>query len=391
MARRLSDTDELAAESTIVGIEVALIVGIVVSLPYIAFGTSLPSPLKVVGIGLVASSLFSLWLGFVYPLRVRLNAQKIPQKVEADLAILTAEGVVSNRTIPELIGRTQAQEKQRLEEVSKEKERLRGYLKVHYEKDILPEIESWLDSVSPTARLSTEPRATYDVPDLAFAAYNAPSGIYKGHLDFQASRAEEVKAHLGSGGWAKWETLRDLTNSQLDKVVEIWRDIEKDVREFTKGLGLDEWDGFFRPIDAPARTGPPKEYFWLHRLLYQIWQGSDWASLEVSEYDDSFYQTKMWQYAGGAARSQKREPLDKLKAWLPTESSNIATKRAALPSLTPIESALVAFRKMQGEIDYDYHTRHSDKAGVGIASLPNSCSICKDWIDKIRGQARERY
>jgi len=71
----LSENDKLVVESTIVSIEVALILGIVASL-YVTLDTTLSFGLKIVFVELMVSGLFSLWLAYVYPLRVKLKAQK---------------------------------------------------------------------------------------------------------------------------------------------------------------------------------------------------------------------------------------------------------------------------------------------------------------------------
>ena len=274
-----------------------------------------------------------------------------------------------------------------LEEKSKRIDVLRGYLTNHYENDILPPIGSWLNESPQANPFVTEARVVYDVLGLAYVAYNPPSQIFKKQLEFQeVAYCEEIESHLGAEDWSKWENLRNLTNGQLDKVIEILNEIETDIRDKAGGLGLEEWNGAFYRGD-PAKYGPPKNYFWMHRLVYQIWYGGDWGSEQVTKQYDSFYKADCWNYAGGAAQSQTKEGLDKLTQWLPTEAAKIATEREALPNLSPVQSALVEFRKMQGGIQYDYQTRHSDKAGVGIASLANSCSVCEQWIDEIKSES----
>ena len=212
---------------------------------------------------------------------------KMISKLQKDVQQIQRHGISKDEfeQLPEKLAEKYAFEKQKLEQKEARRKELEGYLKAHFEKGLLPVIRAWLERLEPRIFLADMP-LEYSL--LSASAYYHPhrnSVISKLSEPHHPSEniVREVKEHLSTGYpelWSKWISLKDRVNSHLESVVRIWEEIEENVKDIAKELGLAEWD----------RKGsmPITDYYIINRLVEAIWIDPEYYQKQKRRFLDDY-------------------------------------------------------------------------------------------------------
>ncbi|MCJ7635085.1 hypothetical protein MUP77_22180 [Candidatus Bathyarchaeota archaeon] len=269
--------------------------------------------------------------------------------------------------------RLYAQAKQKLEDEAKRREEVKGYLKRHYENDILPVMRDWFKPSSKNVVI--DPRSmSYSL--LSGCAYYHPYGkSYVAKISepelFPKNIVEEAVEHLTKGypeNWKKWLVLKDRVNDHLKRIVTVWEEIEGSVKIKTKELGLAEWEG--------GKPNPASNYYHVDSLVEIIWSDPEYYQSQKKhmwdEYDIRPDEKGGFEFGGTWAHSQKREILEKTKHCLTNESDRISgVKKNLWEQRSKLEKDGKDFEDFLKEIEDDWARRN--------IRIRSSCPTCKDY------------
>jgi hypothetical protein len=281
---------------------------------------------------------------------------------------------LSGRKEAERQARLYAQAKQKLEDDAKQCEELKGYLKRHYENDLLPVMRDWFKPSSKIEPFGPGPLSYFL---LSGYIYYEPDGksvislISEPKL-FPKSIMDEVAEHLSMGypdDWVKWTSLRDRANSHLNSVKNAWKEIEKNIKTKTKELGLVEWAG-----KGPI---PKVDYYHTRPLVEVIWGDPEYYKSQGKHlWDEYAIQAEGggYQFGGVWTYSQTYETLEKLKKCLSDESNRISrVKQKFLKKKSKLDNERKDFENFLKQIEDDWVRRN--------VRIRSSCPTCRVWLD----------
>lgn len=283
---------------------------------------------------------------------------------------------LSGKKDAERQARLYAQAKQKLEDIAKRREELKGYLKKHYENDLLPVMRDWFKSSPKIDPFGPRPLSYFLLSGYVYYQPHGESVISRisEPMSFQKSVVDEVAEHLSTGcsdDWGKWISLKNSANSQLSSVKSAWKKIEKSIKIRTEELGLVEWDG--------RGAIPEFDYYHVRHLVEVIWSDPEYYQHQGKHlWDECTIQSegKGYQLGGVWAYSQTYETLEKLEKCLSNESKEVSRiKRKLLKKKSLLEREGKDFESFLKRIEDDWVRRN--------VQIPSSCPTCKDWLDEL--------
>lgn len=326
---------------------------------------------------ILAGSLFAfgIWLYVLGTLKV-LDLQLALTLIYVEVPT----GLMLAWLVPILFERRSELAKQRTIDRYKE---LKAYLKKHYEEELLPVIRSWF------VRRSSGTTLEYVVLSAStHYGTNGNSDIVK--LTEPPTPTPEILndviEHLSKGipqDWEAWLTLKAKVNSHLESVVKAWKNIEDNLTQECKELGLVEWDG---------RGQEPLNNYWMWRIMNMLWPDPEYfehqgkhlwddyriqqESRSVTRSDGNAGAETVYRF-GDFASSNKEENLDKLRTYLDQQSLTIGEiKKDLTREKSSLEKAGEDLRNSLRSIQENYERRHMN--------IPSSCSTCEEWLVELR-------
>jgi len=255
------------------------------------------------------------------------------------------------------------------------KKQLEDYLKKHYENDLLPVMREWFKPAElPHMKISE----THDYEILSAEIHYQPHNKSKikklsEPKHFEPNIIQDGIEHLRKGyprEWENWSKLKENVNTHLDKVVEIWSDIENSIENFANKSELIKWDG----------RGPlPSNFIVLDSLVRAVWNDPEYyQQTKRHVWDD--YQINQngngWEFGGYWVKSQNRQSLIDFKNQLTIESGKIKNIKKELDKeKIKLEEKGQAFKIFLSSIDENYIRSHK--------RVPGFCLTCDPWLKEL--------